>query len=106
MNALRLVGLLATLPNYQDGATFLRVDKSKGLFYDASYCPSRLQQLIIGVIEKKVIKQYQVTNDVYFLTWLERTKPCSSCTCGKKQQKYRSLRERWWRILIRNGKIQ
>jgi pre-mRNA-splicing helicase BRR2 len=36
----RLVGLSATLPNYQDVATFLRVDESKGLFYfDASYRP-------------------------------------------------------------------
>ena len=29
----RLVGLSATLPDYQDVATFLRMDQSKGLFY-------------------------------------------------------------------------
>ena len=29
----RLVGLSATLPNYEDVATFLRVDPAKGLFY-------------------------------------------------------------------------
>ena len=29
----RLVGLSATLPNYQDVATFLRVDPAKGLFF-------------------------------------------------------------------------
>lgn len=29
----RLIGLSATLPNYEDVATFLRVDPAKGLFY-------------------------------------------------------------------------
>ena len=29
----RLVALSATLPNYEDVATFLRVDPSKGLFF-------------------------------------------------------------------------
>ena len=29
----RLLGLSATLPNYEDVATCLRVDPSKGLFY-------------------------------------------------------------------------
>jgi hypothetical protein len=34
----RIVGLSATLPNYDDVATFLRVKPSKGLFYfDNSY---------------------------------------------------------------------
>lgn len=36
---MRLVGLSATLPNYEDVATFLRVDPAKGLFYfDNRYC--------------------------------------------------------------------
>ncbi|KAG7448800.1 Sec63-domain-containing protein [Guyanagaster necrorhizus] len=63
----RLVGLSATLPNYQDVATFLRVDESRGLFYfDASYRPCGLQQQFIGVTEKKAIKRYQVTNEVCY----------------------------------------
>ncbi|KAF8886795.1 putative RNA helicase [Infundibulicybe gibba] len=63
----RLVGLSATLPNYQDVATFLRVDESKGLFYfDASYRPCGLQQQFIGVTEKKAIKRYQITNEVCY----------------------------------------
>jgi pre-mRNA-splicing helicase BRR2 len=34
----RIVGLSATLPNYDDVATFLRVKPNKGLFYfDNSY---------------------------------------------------------------------
>ncbi|KAG5640834.1 hypothetical protein DXG03_006882 [Asterophora parasitica] len=63
----RLVGLSATLPNYQDVATFLRVDESKGLFYfDASYRPCGLQQQFIGITEKKAIKRYQITNEVCY----------------------------------------
>ena len=63
----RLVGLSATLPNYQDIATFLRVDEAKGLFYfDASYRPCGLQQQFIGITEKKAIKRYQVTNEVCY----------------------------------------
>ncbi|KAH7882250.1 putative RNA helicase [Phlebopus sp. FC_14] len=63
----RLVGLSATLPNYQDVATFLRVDDSKGLFYfDASYRPCGLQQQFIGVTEKKAIKRFQVMNEVCY----------------------------------------
>ena len=63
----RLIGLSATLPNYQDVATFLRVDESKGLFYfDASYRPCGLQQQFIGVTEKKAIKRYQITNEVCY----------------------------------------
>ncbi|KIM78188.1 hypothetical protein PILCRDRAFT_824660 [Piloderma croceum F 1598] len=63
----RLVGLSATLPNYQDVATFLRVDESKGLFYfDATYRPCGLQQQFVGVTEKKAIKRYQVMNEVCY----------------------------------------
>jgi pre-mRNA-splicing helicase BRR2 len=63
----RLVGLSATLPNYQDVATFLRVDENKGLFYfDASYRPCALQQQFIGITEKKAIKRYQVMNEVCY----------------------------------------
>ncbi|KAG5352316.1 hypothetical protein C0989_002851 [Termitomyces sp. Mn162] len=63
----RLVGLSATLPNYQDVAAFLRVDETKGLFYfDASYRPCGLQQQIIGITEKKAIKRYQLMNEICY----------------------------------------
>ncbi|PFH47664.1 hypothetical protein AMATHDRAFT_77103 [Amanita thiersii Skay4041] len=63
----RLVGLSATLPNYEDVASFLRVDEKKGLFYfDASYRPCGLQQQFIGITEKKAIKRYQVMNEVLY----------------------------------------
>ncbi|KAF8545906.1 Sec63-domain-containing protein [Imleria badia] len=69
----RLVGLSATLPNYQDVATFLRLNESKGLFYfDASYHPCGLQQLFIGVTEKKAIKRFQVMNEVCYKKLLDQ----------------------------------
>jgi pre-mRNA-splicing helicase BRR2 len=46
---IRLVGLSATLPNYRDVGTVLRVRK-EGLFYfDQSYRPIPLEQRFIGV---------------------------------------------------------
>ena len=57
----RLVGLSATLPNYEDVATFLRVDAAKGLFYfDNSFRPVPLEQSYIGITEKKAMKRFQV----------------------------------------------
>ncbi|KZV62423.1 Sec63-domain-containing protein [Peniophora sp. CONT] len=66
-DGVRLVGLSATLPNYQDVATLLRVEENVGLFYfDASSRPCPLQQQFIGVTEKKAIKRYQVMNEVCY----------------------------------------
>jgi pre-mRNA-splicing helicase BRR2 len=49
---IRLVSLSATLLNYQDVVTFLRVDESKGVFYfEASYRPCGLQEQFIGVTD-------------------------------------------------------
>ncbi|XP_053694664.1 U5 small nuclear ribonucleoprotein 200 kDa helicase [Sabethes cyaneus] len=63
----RLVGLSATLPNYQDVATFLRVRPETGLFYfDNSYRPVALEQQYIGVTEKKALKRFQVMNDIVY----------------------------------------
>lgn len=63
----RLVGLSATLPNYEDVAAFLRVDPAKGLFFfDNSFRPVPLEQQYIGVTEKKAIKRFQVMNDILY----------------------------------------
>ena len=52
----RLVGLSASLPNYQDLATFLRVRIKTGLFYfDNSYRPVALEQQYNGVTKKKAL---------------------------------------------------
>lgn len=74
----RLVGLSATLPNYQDVATFLRADQSTGVFYfDGTYRPCPLEQQFIGVSEKKAMKRLQVMNEVCY----EKT----LATAGKSQ---------------------
>ena len=63
----RLVGLSATLPNYEDVATFLRVDPAKGLFYfDNSFRPVPLEQQYIGITEKKPMKRFQVMNEIVY----------------------------------------
>ncbi|KAK6461928.1 RNA helicase-related protein required for pre-mRNA splicing [Scheffersomyces coipomensis] len=60
----RLIGLSATLPNYQDVAQFLHVDKSNDLFYfDASYRPCPLEQKFIGIKERKAIKRLSAMNE-------------------------------------------
>lgn len=63
----RLVGLSATLPNYQDVATFLRVNTEKGLFYfDNSFRPVALEQQYIGITEKKALKRFQIMNEIVY----------------------------------------
>lgn len=49
---MRILGLSATLPNYKDVATFLKVDIDKGLyFFDNSYRPVPLEQIYVGITE-------------------------------------------------------
>ncbi|KAJ2905059.1 Pre-mRNA-splicing factor brr2 [Zalerion maritima] len=68
----RLVGLSATLPNYRDVASFLRVDVESGLFFfDSSYRPCPLRQEFIGVTEKKAIKQLKTMNDITYTKVIE-----------------------------------
>lgn len=69
----RLVGLSATLPNYRDVASFLRVDPIHGLFhFDGSYRPCPLRQEFIGVTDKKAIKQLKTMNDVCYTKVMEQ----------------------------------
>ncbi|CAH8318639.1 unnamed protein product [Eruca vesicaria subsp. sativa] len=64
---IRLVGLSATLPNYEDVALFLRVDLKKGLFkFDHSYRPVPLHQQYIGITVKKPWQRFQVMNDLCY----------------------------------------
>ncbi len=63
----RLVGLSATLPNYEDVATFLRVDPAKGLFFfDNTFRPVPLEQQYVGITEKKAVKRFQVMNEIVY----------------------------------------
>ncbi|KAJ0170074.1 hypothetical protein K1T71_014680 [Dendrolimus kikuchii] len=70
--AVRLVGLSATLPNFTDVAAFLRVKPENGLFYfDNSFRPVALEQQYIGVTEKKALKRFQVMNDIVYEKTME-----------------------------------
>lgn len=63
----RLIGLSATLPNYEDVARFLNVDLKKGLFhFDALYRPCPLEQQYIGIKEKKAIKKVVAMNEACY----------------------------------------
>jgi len=69
----RMVGLSATLPNYEDVAMFLRVKMDKGLFFfDSSYRPCPLQQQYIGITEKKAFKRHQLMNSITYEKVLEQ----------------------------------
>ncbi|KAK2069378.1 hypothetical protein P8C59_003964 [Phyllachora maydis] len=68
----RIVGLSATLPNYRDVASFLRVDQQTGLFhFDGSYRPCPLRQEFIGVGDKKAIKQLKMMNEITYTKVIE-----------------------------------
>ncbi len=63
----RLVGLSATLPNYQDVASFLRVKEKVGLFYfDTSYRPCPLAQQYVGITVKKPLQRFQLMNEICY----------------------------------------
>ena len=63
----RLVALSATLPNYQDVASFLRVNLDRGLFYfGPEYRPVPLEQTYVGINSKRALKRAQITNEVVY----------------------------------------
>jgi len=67
LEPVRIVGLSATLPNYADVASFLRVKPETGLFFfDNSFRPVPLQQQYIGVTEKKALKRFQLMNQICY----------------------------------------
>ena len=64
---IRLVGLSATLPNYADVATFLRVNPKKGMFFfDHSYRPVPLQMQYLGVTERNAFRRFQLQNEICY----------------------------------------
>lgn len=63
--SVRLVGLSATLPNYRDVASFLHV-KSGLYYFDSSFRPCPLNQLYLGVTEKKPLKRYRAVNEACY----------------------------------------
>lgn len=60
---IRLVGLSATLPNYRDVASFLRVNQSTGMFFfGPEYRPVPLDMTFVGVTEKAKPKRDEQMN--------------------------------------------
>ena len=71
----RLVGLSATLPNYEDVASFLRVKEKVGLFYfDTSYRPVPLAQQYVGITVKKPLQRFQLMNEICY-----KKASCAKC---------------------------
>lgn len=69
----RIVALSATLPNYQDVAAFLRVKPDSGLFvFDHTYRPVPLEQVYVGITEKKAIKRMMLMNEICYEKVMER----------------------------------
>jgi pre-mRNA-splicing helicase BRR2 len=69
---IRLIGLSATLPNFKDVASFMRVDFEKGLFFfDNSFRPCPLKQQYVGITEKKAIKRLAMMNEICYEKILE-----------------------------------
>lgn len=63
----RIVGLSATLPNYQDVAVFLGVNPKVGLFhFDNSYRPVPLTQYYIGVQENNMVRRRAKMNTIAY----------------------------------------
>lgn len=67
MEVTRILGLSATLPNYEDVATLLRVNPDKGLFYfDNSFRPCPLAQQYIGITVKKPLQRFALMNEITY----------------------------------------
>lgn len=64
---IRIVGLSATLPNYEDVAHFLRVNPRQGLFYfDNRFRPVPLGQTFVGVKATSPLQQLTDMDEVCF----------------------------------------
>ena len=72
---IRIVGLSATLPNYQDVAVFLRVNPKSGLFFfNNAYRPVPLAQNYIGVKAKDFVQRRITMNRIAYRKVLEAVK--------------------------------
>ena len=63
----RIVGLSATLPNYKDVATFLRVNKNGLFYFDRSWRPVPLEMTFAGItVGKNSVKQKAKLNEIAY----------------------------------------
>ena len=97
---IRLVGLSATLPNYADVGTFLRVKPDRGLFFfDHSYRPVPLQMQYLGITERNAFKRFQLQNEICYEKALDQRRERyqmlifvhSRAECGKTAKALRDL---------------
>ena len=72
LQPIRLVGLSATLPNYEDVALFLKVKEERLFHFDGSYRPVPLQMSFVGIKTKKAIKGFQMMNQITYEKVMER----------------------------------
>jgi len=64
---IRIVGLSATLPNYQDVAEFIGADKEGTIYFDSSYRPTPLKCGFYGIKETSNTKRANnIMNDIIF----------------------------------------
>jgi activating signal cointegrator complex subunit 3 len=75
----RLVALSATLPNYADVASFLRVDDENLFYFDASYRPIPLEMTFLGITEKDQFKRSAKFNEVAYEAALEQVRKGHQC---------------------------
>lgn len=62
----RIIGLSATLPNYQDVATFLRVKPANLFAFPNNLRPVPLEQTYVGISVKRPFKRFQTMNDLCY----------------------------------------
>lgn len=69
---IRLVGLSATLPNYEDVASFMQVDRNKGLFhFDSTFREVPLRQTYCQTFRVKGMNSAEVLNSVAYKKAME-----------------------------------
>ena len=73
-NGCRMVGLSATLPNYQDVGQFLGVPSKNIFYFDGSFRPVPLSLEYVGITERKRFKQMILTKEILYRKVMERVK--------------------------------
>lgn len=63
---IRLVGLSATLPNYEDVAMLLRVEESGIFHFGNAHRPVPLELTMCGVDAKKAVQRFRMMNEVCY----------------------------------------
>lgn len=70
----RIVGLSATLPNFKDVASFLRVGETGLFYFDSTFRPCPLGQRFLGITEKRAFRRYVAMNDACYDKVVENAK--------------------------------